>query len=125
MEIKPICKCLAPKRVINPYTNKVMIVPCGHCVACSLNKSQHYVQLLQMEASYTKYCVFVTLTYAPAYLPKAYLVDSDRKPFANDLVDEHTGEIICSPDLSLSDASALLKKFNLNGFIPYLSLIHI
>nr|DAG79672.1 MAG TPA: YABBY protein [Microviridae sp.] len=27
----PFCKCLNPQRIVNPYTNEAMTVPCGHC----------------------------------------------------------------------------------------------
>ena len=62
-------ECLRPRRVVNPYTTDVLFVPCGKCAACTVRKSNVSTAYVQNMASHFKFCYFVTLTYADAFLP--------------------------------------------------------
>ena len=75
-----LSRCLDPQRVVNPYTHKTMFVPCGHCQACSLTRNNHLSLLCDLEAKCHKYCMFITLTYANRYIPRAKFVDSIDRP---------------------------------------------
>lgn len=114
------CRCLSPKRIVNPYTSESMIVPCGHCRACQLNKNNRLAFLCDLESKCNKYTVFITLTYANRFIPRANFVDSICRPFGNDLVDKETGEILCPADIPEQKREELLKKFYLFGDVPYL-----
>ena len=70
----PFCKCLNPQRIVNPYTHECMTVPCGHCKACILAKNSRYAFQCDLESYCSMYTVFVTLTYAPNYLPILHLM---------------------------------------------------
>lgn len=118
--IQTLCRCLSPKRILNPYTNKTMVVPCGHCKACALNKSNHYTQLLQMESKASRYTVFVTLTFANNYIPVAEMVDAIDRPFGLDLIDCRSGELLANIDHCYMKREEYALKFNLNGKVPYL-----
>lgn len=122
----PFCKCLYPKKIMNPYTKECIVVPCGHCVACRLRKGTLSTLKCKLESLSHKYCMFVTLTYAPEYLPQAevytrtyedghqlrYLVNTTER------LGKHTdlGEIEIS-DMALD---MLYKKFG-SSCIPYLA----
>lgn len=73
-----IVSCLSPVRVRNRYTNEVLFVPCRKCSACRNNRFVEYVNRLQVERQNWKHCLFVTLTYAPEYVPH-YDVAFDNK----------------------------------------------
>ena len=71
------------------------------------------------------YTVFITLTFAPDYLPVATPVcingDPDVDLFCRyDLVDSDTGESLGEFDYEVSRLKLLQQKFNLCGSIPYL-----
>ena len=115
----PLVRCYNPRRIVNPYTHESMIVPCGHCAACALNRASFLTQWCELESQAHKYTVFITLTYANRYIPRSKLVCSLDRPFAYDIVDKD-GEILANIDLSEEKVEALLKKFYLFGDIPYL-----
>ena len=89
----PFCKCLHPKRIVNPYTNESMVVPCGHCQACTLAKNSRYAFQCDLESYSSKHTLFITLTYANRFIPRAMFVDSIERPYGCDLIDKETGEI--------------------------------
>lgn len=66
----PFIKCLNPKRIINPTTGEHLIVPCGSCPACSMRKSAQNAFRCKLESCSHKFCMFVTLTYNNASLPR-------------------------------------------------------
>lgn len=112
-------QCLHPKRIVNPYTHEKLVVPCGHCRACALKRNQHLAFLCDLEAQSHKYCVFITLTYANRYIPRAQLVDSLTTPFSYDLVSED-GEIFGDSNMNSEQVEKLLQKMHLFGAVPYL-----
>ena len=116
----PFVKCLNPKRIINPYTHEMLVVPCGHCEACALAKNSRNSFLCDLENMSNKCTCFITLTYANRYIPRAVVVDSLERPFGKDLIDKETGEILCDCDMSDTDLERLLRKFYLFGDVPYL-----
>lgn len=116
----PFCKCLHPKKIVNPYINESMVVPCGHCQACTLAKNSRYAFQCDLESYTAKHTLFITLTYANRYIPRATFVDSLERPFGNDLVDKETGEILGPSDMKQEDIDRLLNKFYLFGDVPYL-----
>lgn len=75
METKyPFIKCLAPKQIVNPYTKEPLIVPCGKCEACLLQKSAMNTLKCKLECHSHRFNEFVTLTYDDVYVPKAQVV---------------------------------------------------
>ena len=87
----PFCKCLHPKRIVNPYTNESMVVPCGHCQACTLAKNSRYAFQCDLESYSSKHTLFITLTYANRFIPRAMFVDSIERPYGCDLIDKEKG----------------------------------
>ena len=121
----PFCSCLNPKRIVNPYTHECMTVPCGKCKACVLAKNSRYSFQCDLESYSSMYTVFITLTYAPNYLPVATPVCVNGVPDTDlfcryDLVDFDTGESLGEFDYEVSRLKLLQQKFNLCGSIPYL-----
>lgn len=82
----PFVNCLHPKTVTNKYTGDVLTVPCGICSACALNRSRKMSLLCSLEEQDYKYCYFVTLTYAPAFLP---MLEVDKYSTFDDLSEYH------------------------------------
>ena len=116
----PFCKCLHPKRIMNPYTKESMVVPCGHCQACTLAKNSRYAFQCDLESYTAKHTLFITLTYANRFIPRAMFVDSIERPYGCDLIDKETGEILGPADLTEDERTNLLNKFYLFGDVPYL-----
>lgn len=67
-------KCLHPRKVLNKYTGQSVLAPCGHCIVCEHAKSSQNSIRCHCESLNHEYMYFITLTYAPEYLPTASLV---------------------------------------------------
>lgn len=65
----PFVKCLNPKRIQNKYTHDYVIVKCGKCYECLAAKALNYTNKCKIESQSHRYTYFVTLTYAPEYVP--------------------------------------------------------
>lgn len=53
----------------NAYIDRPMSVPCGSCIGCRLDRSRNWAIRCMHEASLYQDNVFITLTYAPKYVP--------------------------------------------------------
>lgn len=51
------------------WTDKYIEIPCGHCIGCRLDYSREWATRCTLEANEHKDNYFLTLTYAPEYLP--------------------------------------------------------
>lgn len=69
-----------------PVENRLEI-PCGQCISCRLNYSRNWAIRCMLEASTSKDCYFITLTYGDK------LSDTARSNFS---IDENTGDILDS-----------------------------
>lgn len=116
----PIVHCLSPKQIINPYTGELLLVPCGHCEACSLKKSSMSTLKCRLESQSNRYTYFVTLTYRNDCIPRAQLVCAGDG-FTH-LVSVQDGEILSTVDTSPSHLYYIQKKVNLGGQIPVLDI---
>jgi hypothetical protein len=125
IEKYPFAKCLHPKRIRNQYTGEWLVVPCGKCEACLTVKNSRSALLCDLESECHKYTMFITLTYAPAYLPTFQCVQLEDCETSAELkfegVDFSTGEVVV-PEFSMDlfKLRSLLSKFNTDGDIPYL-----
>lgn len=118
MDIRyPAPKCLHPQQIINPYTDELMLVPCGKCEACRLNKSYRSAFFCDLEAKSNTFTVFITLTYDNDNIPRVDFTSSDK------MRDFEYGDFLSELRLPVSELQPLLKKFELGGDIPYLRKI--
>lgn len=86
-------KCSQPTVFPN---SKGMKVPCGQCMPCRINRQREIVTKAYLEAmNYPESVTFVTLTYAPEFLP-----DADKYPGGN---------------LKVSDAQKFMKRLRKNN----------
>ena len=119
--------CLHPIKI--NVNGKLMFLPCRKCAACLNNRSSRLARLMQIEAQQREVTLFVTLTYAPEYLPMMYI--SSAEPVTTcagnvrlnyEYRDSKTDEIVT---YSIYDKISLLQdKCELDGgLIPYLSKI--
>lgn len=69
LQNKLVTRCLNPRTVVNKYTHEPVSVSCGHCPACFLRRSAVQTNLLTTYSAQFRYVYFVTLTYAPRFLP--------------------------------------------------------
>lgn len=65
-----LLNCLEPKIVRNKLTGEDILVPCGKCHICNYKRSMRYVPRLEDERFAHKFSYFVTLDYAPEFVPK-------------------------------------------------------
>lgn len=49
------------------------LVPCGKCAACQIARSNVLTQTCHLEDTSSRYCMFVTLTYAECYVPRFHI----------------------------------------------------
>lgn len=69
LQNKLVTRCQNPLTVINKFTQEPVIVSCGSCPACVLRRSGIQTNLLTSYSAQFRYVYFVTLTYAPLFLP--------------------------------------------------------
>jgi hypothetical protein len=69
LQNKLVTRCQNPRTVINKYTHEPVVVSCGSCPSCVLRRSAVQTNLLTTYSAQFRYVYFVTLTYAPCFLP--------------------------------------------------------
>lgn len=69
LQNKLATRCQHPRKVVNKYTHEPVLVSCGHCPSCILRRSATQTNLLTTYSAQFRYIYFVTLTYAPRFLP--------------------------------------------------------
>lgn len=128
----PFVKCFNPQKIVNKYTGEELVVPCGHCSACSMSKSARMAFQCECERVSNRYALLVTLTYANSFVPRmrAFNVEKTRDGMSY----QYTMFDVTTPrtpdDFSLGylgkvvyDApryAELIRKMRLFGDIPYL-----
>ena len=96
-----------------------MIVGCGKCDSCLVEKSNRWVQRLECEIKSWKYCVFFTLTYNNEHVPTAIIENG----FVKDCSCVHTapGEPLCFSIDSLHLSEKEKDYINSQKTLQYLS----
>lgn len=97
LQNKLVTRCQHPRTVVNKYTHESVVVSCGHCPSCILRRSAVQTNLLTTYSSQFRYVYFVTLTYAPSFLP--VLEVSVVEACTEDIAD-----VPCVPDIDKLDA---------------------
>lgn len=69
LQNKLVTRCQNPRTVVNRYTHEPVVVSCGSCPSCVLRRSGIQTNLLTSYSAQFRYVYFVTLTYAPCFLP--------------------------------------------------------
>lgn len=69
LQNKLVTRCQNPRTVVNRYTHEPVVVSCGSCPSCILRRSGIQTNLLTSYSVQFRYVYFVTLTYAPCFLP--------------------------------------------------------
>lgn len=93
LQNKLVTRCQHPRTVVNKYTHESVVVPCGSCPSCILRRSGIQTNLLTTYSSQFRYVYFVTLTYAPRFLPtlKVEVVETCTDDIA---------DVSCVPDIN-------------------------
>lgn len=97
LQNKLVTRCQNPRTVVNKYTHESVVVPCGHCPSCILRRSAIQTNLLTTYSAQFRYIYFVTLTYAPCFLPT--LEVSVIETCSDDIAD-----VSCFPSIDNLDA---------------------
>lgn len=97
LQNKLVTRCQHPRTVINRYTHEPVVVSCGHCPSCILRRSGIQTNLLTTYSAQFRYVYFVTLTYAPRFLPT--LEVSVVETCTDDIAD-----VSCVPNINDLDA---------------------
>lgn len=97
LQNKLVTRCQHPRTVVNKYTHESVVVPCGSCPSCLLRRSAIQTNLLTTYSAQFRYAYFVTLTYAPCFLPT--LEVSVIETCTDDVAD-----VPCVPDIDDLDA---------------------
>lgn len=98
LQNKLVTCCQHPRTVVNKYTHEPVVVPCGCCPSCVLRRSAIQTNLLTTYSAQFRYVYFVTLTYAPCFLPT--LEVSVIEVCSDDVAD-----VPCVPDINDLDAN--------------------
>lgn len=97
LQNKLVTRCQNPRTVVNKYTQEPVLVSCGSCPSCILRRSGIQTNLLTTYSAQFRYVYFVTLTYAPRFLPT--LAVSIIETCTDDIAD-----VPCFPDINHLDA---------------------
>ena len=73
--------CLNKVPVFDKEKNTIHYYSCGHCVQCLNNKARRYKSMCLSQFDISNYCLFVTLTYAPEYLPTVKVFSYDSQDY--------------------------------------------
>lgn len=95
---KLVTRCQNPRTVVNKYTHEPVVVSCGSCPSCILRRSAVQTNLLTTYSAQFRYIYFITLTYAPCFLPT--LEVSIIETCTDDVAD-----VPCFPDINCLDDS--------------------
>lgn len=98
LQNKLVTRCQNPRTVVNKYTHESVLVSCGCCPSCVLRRSAVQTNLLTTYSAQFRYIYFVTLTYAPCFLPT--LEVSVIETCTDDIAD-----VSCVPDINNLDAN--------------------
>lgn len=93
LQNKLVTRCQNPRTVVNKYTHESVVVSCGSCPSCILRRSGIQTNLLTTYSAQFRYVYFVTLTYAPCFLPT--LEVSVIETCTDDIAD-----VSCVPDIN-------------------------
>lgn len=97
LQNKLVTRCQNPRTVVNKYTHEPVVVSCGSCPSCILRRSGIQTNLLTTYSAQFRYVYFVTLTYAPCFLPT--LEVSVIETCTDDVAD-----VPCVPNINALDA---------------------
>lgn len=97
LQNKLVTRCQNPRTVVNKYTHESVLVSCGSCPSCILRRSGIQTNLLTTYSTQFRYVYFVTLTYAPCFLPT--LEASIVETCTDDIAD-----VPCFPNINDLDA---------------------
>lgn len=97
LQNKLVTRCQNPRTVTNKYTHEPVVVSCGSCPSCILRRSGIQTNLLTTYSAQFRYVYFVTLTYAPCFLPT--LEVSIIETCTDDIAD-----VSCVPNINNLDA---------------------
>lgn len=97
LQNKLVTRCQHPRTVVNKYTHESVLVSCGSCPSCVLRRSGIQTNLLTTYSAQFRYVYFVTLTYAPCFLPT--LEVSTIETCTDDIAD-----VSCFPNIDDLDA---------------------
>ena len=104
--------CEHPK-VITTKDNRRMVVSCGKCRSCLIQKMRSKAVVCAEQEKLSKYCFFVTLTYDRYNVPKMfplYLKDPAKGRQYVELYDEATGELVSSCYYPHSKVKQLINR---------------
>ena len=107
LQNKLVTRCQNPRTVVNKYTHEPVVVSCGSCPSCVLRRSGIQTNLLTAYSAQFRYVYFVTLTYAPCFLPT--LEVSVVETCTDDIADVSVVPNIC--DLDSSDPNTYMFGF--------------
>jgi hypothetical protein len=107
LQNKLVTRCQNPRTVVNKYTHEPVVVSCGSCPSCILRRSGIQTNLLTSYSAQFRYVYFVTLTYAPCFLPT--LEVSVVEACTDDIADVSVVPDI--NDLDVSDPNTYLFGF--------------
>jgi hypothetical protein len=108
LQNKLVTRCQHPRTVVNKYTHEPVVVSCGYCSSCILRRSAIQTNLLTTYSSQFRYVYFVTLTYAPCFLPT--LEVSTIEACSDDIAD-----VPCFPDINDLDTDL---SYSSSGWFP-------
>lgn len=114
-------KCSHPKKVLTK-SGDVIYASCGKCKACIVQKARQKALVCDENERIHKYTFFVTLTYAPEYIPRAHGFKSfteNGRPLIS-FYDVDTCEYLGNMCYSHRLYDSFVRKVNNpNGYIHY------
>lgn len=107
--------CTHPKVIFR--NGQKLLVSCGKCPSCLSQKGALKTRQVLKEMDSNKYCVFITLTYAPEYVPMMWYEKTDEH---YNFYDSITNEPIISSKITHRELKSLVKRCDLGGYLPYI-----
>lgn len=119
MQISP---CLHPIRTWNKTLQRTVMVPCGHCSACRVNKGRSLTLKVNNEFAQYAYKFFITLTYDDDHLPVAHAASFGAFVHPHDVDYEGNCKMVSFDDPMVDKSDLFLcKALKLYKGVPVLS----
>lgn len=121
MENYPFTKCISPRRITNPYTKEKIVVGCGECYVCKMQKQNRMALKCRLESMAHRYTLFVTLTYSNEHIPQFTLIPDENKEgyYMIGCTRHNSGVILGHTDLSKDKIKMYQDKVvSHNGYFP-------
>ena len=100
--------CTHKRYITNKYTGKDVLVKCGHCPACIVERADRYKRMIDAHEKVGYSAAFITLTYSNEFCP--YVYESDINSYYDAYLDQFDVPVYRDKHIRLVKGKKVQKK---------------